>query len=84
MEDVTLSLAAPEGWTVERVLGEGETDDPAALNYNGTVSATFTVTAPEDAASYNPYRRHIRPLGANGLVYGVVDFSAHGVERRLC
>ena len=79
-EDVALSLAAPEGWTVERVLGEGETDDAAALGYNGTVSATFTVTAPEDAASYNPYRRHIRPLGANGLVYGVVDFSAHGVE----
>ncbi|CAN5898845.1 PIG-L family deacetylase [soil metagenome] len=50
-----------------------------ALAYNETVSATFRITAPADAASYNPYRRHLSPTGANGLVYGVVTFSADGV-----
>ena len=57
----------------------GEAETSAALAYNETVSATFRITAPVDAASYNPYRRHLSPIGANGLVYGVVNFSADGV-----
>lgn len=84
VEDVSLELVAPEGWTVERVPGEGESDaemsaEGGALAYNESVSATFRVTAPEDAASYNPYRRHLSPTGANGLVYGVVHFTSDGV-----
>ena len=91
IEDVTLELVAPDGWTVERVAAEsggegkaeGETGGGMAdtsVAYNETVSATFTVTAPEDAAPYNPYRRHLDPIGANGLVYGEVSFTASGVE----
>ena len=94
LEDVTLELVAPEGWTVERLPDEGEGDssetggsasDETAVDggtplaYNESVSEIFRVTAPADAASYNPYRRHLKSVGANGLVYGVVNFTADGV-----
>ena len=85
VENVNLSIVAPEGWTVEQVAesgGVGETggEPTDEVQYNETVSATFTVTAPEDAAPYNPYRRHLDPIGANGLVYGEVSFTTNGVE----
>ena len=80
VENVSLELVAPEGWTVERVLAEDETDEATSLGYNETATATFRVSAPEDAASYNPYRRNIHPSEANGLIYGVVSFSVGGVD----
>jgi hypothetical protein len=78
VEDVTLELVVPEGWTVERVLEEGETTDAQEVGYNERASATFLVTVAEDAPAYNPYRRNVSPIGANGLVYGVVNFTSGG------
>src|SRR5690606_13515461 len=49
VENVTLDLVVPEGWTVERVLEEGESADAQSLAYNETVSATYLVTVAEDA-----------------------------------
>lgn len=79
-ENVTLDLVVPDGWTVERVLEDGETADAQPLGYNETLTATFRVTVADDAPSYNPYRRNVSPIGANGLVYGVVNFTSGGQE----
>src|SRR5690606_21840832 len=73
----------PEGWTVERVLEEGESADAQGLAYNETVTATYLVTVAEDAPTYNPYRRNVSPIGANGIVYGVVNFSSGGQDMSI-
>ncbi len=75
LDDIELSIVAPEGWTVERTGDEPATE----LTIGQTVRATFLVTAPADAAFYNPYRRNVHPYKANGDVYGVVSYQAGGV-----
>ena len=76
VENVNLSVVAPEGWTVEYA----DEEAPATTITNGeTVSATYIVTAPEDAPFYNPYRRNVHPFNANGDVYGVVSYEVDGV-----
>ena len=63
-------------WTVT---ASGEEQTGAGVTRGETVSATFTVTAPEDAPFYNPYRRNVHPFRANGDVYGVVRYEVDGV-----
>lgn len=76
ISNISLSLVAPDGWTVEAV----EDDEPGTTLTNGeTVQATFNVTVPEDAPYYNPYRRNVHPYIANGDVYGVVSYESDGV-----
>ena len=75
VEDVTFDVVAPEGWTVERT---GDAVEVASLGTEETASATFVVTAPEDAPYYNPYRRNVHPFRASGDVYGVVGFERGG------
>lgn len=75
VSDVSFDLIVPEGW--EAVL-EGEAGG-GDLTQNSTLSATYTVTAPADAAFTTPYRRHASPYGANSPVYGVVRYRVDGV-----
>ncbi len=75
-DSVELDIVAPDGWTVT---ASGEEQTGAGVTRGETVSATFTVTAPEDAPFYNPYRRNVHPFRANGDVYGVVRYEVDGV-----
>ena len=79
-DNVELDLVAPDGWTVT-ASGEAQTETGVARGE--TISATFTVSAPEDAPFYNPYRRNVHPFRANGDVYGVVRYEADGVPFEL-
>ncbi len=76
VDNVSIELIAPEGWTVEFA---GEEEPGTTLTNGETVSATYLVTAPEDAPFYNPYRRNVHPFTANGDVYGVVSYEVDGV-----
>jgi LmbE family N-acetylglucosaminyl deacetylase len=74
LENVTLDLRAPDGWTVERV--DGETAD--RLAYNETATATFVVTVADDAEYFSPYRRNMHPFRANGEINGIVSYEVDG------
>ncbi len=76
VDNLALSIVVPEGWTVESL----DEDAPETTLTNGeTVSATWLITAPEDAPFYNPYRRNVHPFLANGDVYGVISYEVDGV-----
>lgn len=79
-DNVELDLVAPEGWTVEAT---GEAQTATGISRGDTVTATFNVTAPEDAPFYNPYRRNVHPFRANGDVYGTVSYEVDGVPFEL-
>ena len=74
LENVSLDLVVPDGWTVERVDG----DDAAILGYNQTVTANFLVTVADDADFYTPYRRYMHPFRANTGINGVVRYEVAG------
>lgn len=76
VDNIELNLVAPEGWTVS---ASDDNETGVSASNGDTVSATFTITAPEDADYYNPYRRNVHPFKANGDVYGVVSYEVDGV-----
>ncbi len=78
VENVTIDLTAPEGWTVEEV--ENEAQEGVDLAYNETVTAQFLVTVPEDAEDYNPYIRNVHPFRANTGLNGVISYEVDGTE----
>lgn len=77
--NVNFDLAAPEGWTVTRREAGGK----SALAAGETLTATYTVTAPADAAFTDPYRVHASPYAPNSPVYGVVSYRMNGVPVTL-
>jgi LmbE family N-acetylglucosaminyl deacetylase len=81
VENVAFEIIAPEGWTVERLEDAAEEAEGAgqSLGYGETLSATYTVTVPEDAELFNPYRRNVHPFEANNVLYGVLRYEVDGV-----
>ena len=75
LENVTFELVVPEGWRAERQ----ETGQPTTLDRGQTASATFTVTAPEDAPFSQPYKGHVSPYTPKSEVYGVVRYEVEGI-----
>ena len=71
LENVTFELVVPEGWRAER----HEAGQPMTLDRGQTASATFTVTAPEDAPYSQPYKMHVSPYTPKSEVYGVVRYD---------
>lgn len=76
LSDVSLELVVPEGWTATREDDGGS----GSLRQGETLSATYTVSAPEDAPFTNPYRVHASPYSPNSAVYGVVRYRLNGVD----
>lgn len=66
VEKVKLDLQLPKGWTAQ-----GAAPETAALQYNQTARASFTVTVPEGADYFHPYRPH--------EILGQVSFEVFGV-----
>ena len=77
--DVSFELVTPEGWTATRQEEAGD----GALDQHETLTATYTVTAPEDASFTSPYRSHASPYAPNSSVYGVVHYRMNGVTVTL-
>ena len=71
LENVTFELVVPEGWRAERQ----EAGQAMTLDRGQTASATFTVTAPEDALYSQPYKMHVSPYTPKSEVYGVVRYG---------
>lgn len=80
VDNLQLSVVAPEGWTVEFV---GDEDPADTVAVTETVRATFLVTAPEDEPFFNPYQRYLHPFRANGAVHAVVSYEVDGVPYEI-
>lgn len=74
LENVTFDLVVPRGWRAERQ----ETEE-TSLKRGQTATATFTVTAPDDAPYSRPYRAHVSPYVPKSEFYGVVRYEVEGV-----
>jgi LmbE family N-acetylglucosaminyl deacetylase len=92
LENVTLELEVPDGWTVERLLEDDAADDTAeadllaqrgTLGYNETMTATFAVTVAADAPFFHPYRRYMHPFDANSDIQGVISYESGGEAVRV-
>ena len=77
--DVSFELVTPEGWAVTRQ-DEG---NKGALAAGESLAATYTVSAPADAAFTDPYRVHASPYAPNSIVYGRVSYRMNGVPVTL-
>ncbi|MEE8272009.1 MAG: NEW3 domain-containing protein [Alphaproteobacteria bacterium] len=74
LDAVSLDLAVPRGWTVER-------DGPAAtaLDQGATLAARFRVTVPVDADEVHAYTFATDPLAPGGPASGRVGYAVDGV-----
>lgn len=79
LENVTFELVVPEGWQTERQEAGQET----TLDRGQMASATFTVTAPDDAPYSQPYKGHVSPYTPKSEVYGVVRYEVDGVAAEV-
>ena len=77
--DVSFELVTPEGWSVTRQ----EEGKKGALASGETLAATYTVSAPVDAAFTDPYRVHASPYAPDSIVYGRVSYRMNGVPVTL-
>ncbi|TPG84380.1 hypothetical protein EEL32_15955 [Brevibacillus laterosporus] len=69
IENVTLSLKTPDGWKVKAT---GSTIF-GKVSYNQTISATYDVSIPKDAAKFHPYRL---PVVSGDITYRVFGGNA--------
>jgi len=69
-----LEIVAPRGWRTEQ-----SGDAPSLLRPGARMTATARLSAPSDAADFEPYQFRTAPHGSTDPVHGLVRYAVDGV-----